>query len=272
MAAAVNKKRTHHKDADERSTWGFLFKHEAQENELREGGFFNQLVEENQAPTKRFRFSLLFQKKFSLWSLAATVLFLAFAGTLGIIVLKMWIPQDLDDIEGYGDNEPMRDLRTVISNANGEEVSITEAELNRYLRSTCRMNQTGIFSIITHCQGVAVRLHDGYAEVIFDRIIGADMHQTTSAYLTCTQANEQGHPELKFEFKDGKPLLGHIPVGGTIGLVRMPQRHIRMLKPALESLIKCYPDLLDLIEHYHYCPVFSGGASPHLKLIPYSPS
>lgn len=280
MARPINRKRTHkNKEPEGRSLWGSLFH---KETAGEEGEDFTRATtysphgddeDDEEQPVENLvtRLRRKLRHGFNIWVLISVSLFLSFTLALLLLLIKLWVPQDLSDIAGYNDDAAARDLTALIRNANGAPVTITEAELNRYLRDTCRMRQTGIFSIITHCQGIAVRLHNGYAELVFDRLMGANMHQTTAVYLTFTQENHLGSPELKAELRSSEPLLGAMPNGGSIGSVALPQRHVLMLKPALESLISCYPDIAELIREHHYCPVFTtNGKDRRLTLIPYS--
>lgn len=280
MAAAVNRKRKHKREAKDRSLWGFLFHPGAEGEDMMRGTLFSHTEEdeeedeEEQGPLTLQGLLRRIRRAVNLWVIISAGLFLGFTALLLLLLVRMWIPQDLRDIAGYEDNAAARDLAAIIRNANGEPVTITEAELNRYLRETCRMRQTGIFSIITHCQGVAARVHNGYLELVFDRIMGANMHQTTAVNLTFSQENQLGTPELKVEFQGGEPLFGSMPKGGSIGCIPIPQRHVMMLKPAVESLLACYPDITEQIREHHYCPVFvaagNNADSRHITLIPYS--
>lgn len=281
MATGVNKKRKHHKEPEGRSLWGYLFRPRRMGEEMSARSFFfshaEEEEEEDNEENELSTLSLLLRlrRRFSVWMLVSFTLFITFTAALLLTLVKMWIPQDLSDIRGYGDHAAARDLAAMIRNANGGAVTITEAEINRFLRDTCRMRQTGIFSIITHGQGVAVRIHNGYAELIFDRIMGANMHQTTAVNLSFTRENHLGTPELHMDFQGGEPILGGMPNGGRIGLIAMPQRHILMLKPAIESLFSCYPEIAELIREYHYLPVFSAGSSSDnrcMTLVPYTSS
>lgn len=278
MARIGNRKRTHKsKEPEGRSLWGSLFNKDAKGEE---GEDFTRATtysphgdyeEDDELPEENL-VALLRRKLwhgFNIWALISASLFLSFTLVLLLLLIKLWMPQDLSDIAGYNDTAAARDLTALIRNANGAPVTITEAELNRYLRDTCRMRQTGIFSIITHCQGMAVRIHNGYAELVFDRLMGANMHQTTAVYLTFTQENLLGSPELKVELRGGEPLLGSMPNGGSIGSVALPQRHMLMLRPALESLISCYPDIAETVREHHYCPVFTAnGNNRRITLLP----
>ncbi len=274
MASGENRKRNKKRTGGDRSLWGSLFRREdeAQEDFMRHT-FFRQPGEEEEPRFSPYNALSMLWKKFNFWTTTAILLFLTFTIMLLMLLVNMWIPQDLKDIEGYTDNGTARDLSALIRNANGHEISFTEAELNRYLRDTCRLRQTGIFSIIAKCQGVGVRIHNGYAEIVIDRIIGANIHQTTTVHLTFSRKMEHGRPKLHVDFNGGEPLLGNMPRGGSIGSINVPQHHIRMLKPALETLIACYPDIVEQIELYGYCPEFTSaadGSDGRVRLVPYT--
>ena len=133
------------------------------------------------------------------------------------------------------------------------------------------MRQTGIFSIIASGHGVAVRIHDGYAELVLDRVLGSNLHQTTSVNLAFRQEQKPGVTEMRVDFKGGPAIGGAIPRGGSIGSVPVPQSQIRMLTPALETFISCYPKIAEAIEHYRYYPTFvegKNGADSRIYLEP----
>lgn len=209
----------------------------------------------------------------NIWSIIATLLFVVFIGSLVMLVVNMWIPQDLRDISGYTDKGAARDLTVALRNANGGEIIFTEGEINRYLRDTCRLKQTGLFSLIVPAQGVAVRLHDSYAELIIDRTLSTHFHQTTSVHLSFAQELDHGRPCLKVEYRGGEPVLGSLPCGGRIGQVGVPQRYMQMLRPALATIQDCYPDIWEIIETYGYRPVFvegKNGVESYVRLVPYA--
>lgn len=278
MVKGVNKKRSKKKATADRSLWGSLFHgQENNENTLSRSFAYHGTSQEDEEDTDDAPRGVLSSlwKSFNFWSLVAVGIFLSFTFMLFLFLMRMWIPQDLSDIAGYQDTGRARDLESLIAGAQGAPVTITEAELNRYLRDTCRMRQTGIFSIIASGQGVAVRIHDGYAELVLDRVLGSNLHQTTAVNLSFRQENKLGRPELTVDFKGGEAIAGALPRGGTIGSVAVPQRHIRMLRPALETLISCYPRITESFEQYHYCPLFTKGKNGQescVHLVPYTPS
>ena len=213
--------------------------------------------------------------KFSVWSLLALLIFLIFTGGLILMTFDMWRPQEMRSIPGYADNGTARDLTSALKAANGGEIAFTEGEINRYLRDTCRLRQTGIFSVLAHAQGAAVRMHDGYAELIIDRVLSTHFHQTTAVHLSFVREFDHGRPKLRMELRGGEPIMGSLPLGGSIGRVRVPQRYMEMLRPALETIQDCYPEFFDLIETYGYKPEFyrgRNGQEGFVRLVPYTPA
>lgn len=278
MATGGNRKRNKRKAPEGLSLWGSLFRRQDDSEDFMRRSFFSggeEPEDDDDEPTLRGHLLARLWRSFNFWSLTAVAIFLAFTTLLFLCLMHMWMPQDLNDIAGYRDNERARDLESLITGAQGAPVTVTEAELNRYLRDTCRMRQTGIFSIIASGQGVAVRIHDGYVELVLDRLLGSNFHQTTSVNLSFRMENKLGRPELTVDFKGGPAIAGSLPRGGCIGKVAVPQRHISMLRPALETLLSCYPRIAETVEHYHYCPVFTEGKNGQencIHLVPYTPS
>ena len=275
MRTTENKRRKRRtKRPDSGSLWGFLFHNSTPPNDMTRGTLYAQPEEDEVDYAQQKGLLAELWSRFNFWSFLATVLFVSFVAVLMYGVTRMWQPQSLKDIAGYNDKLPAKDLSVLIRNANGGVISFTEGELNRYLRDTCRMRQTGIFSIFANAQGVAVRVHNGYAELIIDRLVGANMHQTTAVNLTFHRDIVHGRPSLSVEFHGGPPLMGNMPRGGKIGTVGIPQKHIQVMQPALKTLMECYPDIVAATEEYGYCPIFekeSPESEGRITLIPYTP-
>lgn len=275
MRTTENKRRKRRtKRPDSGSLWGFLFHNSTPPNDMTRGTLYAQPEEDEVDYAQQKGLLAELWSRFNFWSFLATVLFVSFVAVLMYGVTRMWQPQSLKDIAGYNDKLPAKDLSVLIRNANGGVISFTEGELNRYLRDTCRMRQTGIFSIFANAQGVAVRVHNGYAELIIDRLVGANMHQTTAVNLTFHRDIVHGRPSLSVEFHGGSPLMGNMPRGGKIGTVGIPQKHIQVMQPALKTLMECYPDIVAATEEYGYCPIFekeSPESEGRITLIPYTP-
>ena len=276
MGNTQNRKRKRRvKRPDTASLWGFLFHKEPPPNDMTRGTLYARPEEDDDDYPQQNSLLRELWDKFNFLSALAVILFLSFIGLLLYGVVYMWQPQSLKDIAGYNDKSASKDLSILISSANGSPVSFTEGELNRYLRTTCRMRQTGIFSIFANAQGIAARVHNGYIELIIDRLVGANMHQTTAVNLTFHQEIEHGRPVLDVEFRGGEPLLGNMPRGGRIGRVGVPEKHIQVMQPALKTLLDCYPEIVKAVEEHGYCPIFekSGPESEgRITLIPYTPN
>lgn len=253
-----NKRRTKERRVRERENpWGSLMRSQHEAEPLH-GGFIG---EEEEGDSCDVRTSSLgnFWGRLNVWSIAATLLFLLFTGGMAYLVVQMWIPQSLHDVVGYDDRGNPRDLTLALRNAGGAEVSFTEGEMNRYLNDTCRMRQGGIFSLIAHEHGLAVRIHDGYAELIIDRVLSTRLHQTTAVHLSFSREQVQGIPHLKVDFRGGPPLLNSLPRGGRIGHVGVPQRYMEMLRPALRTLMESYREFVSLVQQHGYYPEFTQG-------------
>lgn len=276
MGTTQNRKRKRRtRRPDSGSLWGFLFHKETPPNDITRGTLYSGPGEDEDAPAQRPGFLSELWERFNLWSTVAGVLFLSFIAIMLYGVVRMWQPQALNDIAGYNDKVAAKDLSVLIKNANGAVISFTEGDLNRYLRDTCRMQQTGIFSIFANAQGIAVRIHNGYAEFIVDRLVGVNMHQTTSVNMTFHRHIEHGRPVIRVEFRGGEPLMGNMPRGGRIGTVGIPQKHIQVMQPALKTLLACYPEIMKAVEDFGYCPIFekeTPTAEGRITLIPYTPT
>lgn len=275
MPKMQNRKRKRKtKRPDNGALWGFLFRNDAPPNDMTRGTLYARPEEEDLDYAQSSGLLAELWNRFNFWSSIAVILFLSFIAVLMYGIALMWQPQSLKDIAGINDKQAAKDLSVLIRNANGAIVSFTEGDLNRYLRDTCRMRQTGIFSIFANAQNVAIRVHNGYAELIIDRLIGANIHQTTAVNLTFQRHIEHGRPVVTVDFQGGPNLMGNMPRGGQIGAVGIPQKHIQVMQPALKTLLECYPDIVNATKQYGYCPIFekeSPESEGRITLIPYTP-
>ena len=112
-----------------------------------------------------------------LGKLATLVAFLGLAG-LGAAIYFISQSQDLSDLDGRGPGaigKRSRDLLEVLTNAADRDydVSISEEEINLFLRDTLSSKQGGILADQVKIKDVAVRLEDGRAEVIIVRDVAS---------------------------------------------------------------------------------------------------
>lgn len=275
MAVAQNRRRNTRKSGSEQGTlWGSLFRKKDSSEDLITSVFFPNASEDEDEYYEERNYNWVKQlwRRLNVLSVAAIAAFTFFIIMVLNLTMSMWSSQDLSDIAGYQDKRRAKDLTTIIRQANGSEVVITEGDLNRYLRETCRLRQTGaISSVCARVQGIAVRVHNGYAELIIDRLLGANINQTTSVFLSFSLEDENGHPVLHTHFHGGEPIWGTMPCGGLVGSLKIPQRHSELLKPALLTLLDCYPEICMLIEHHNYDITFNKGTNGRestIRLVP----
>lgn len=252
--------------------WGSLFTKNRQEENLTQATIYSPVLEDGEEEQETPGSGSLFRKLWMLsnfWAMMALLLFVTFIITMIVITVRMWQPQDLSDIEGYNDTIPSRNLERLICRKAPlrEVIVIPEADINRYLRDTCRIRQDGFFSIFSQGHGIAFRFHDGYAELIIDRVFGHDSHQTTAVNISFTREVTDEQPKLNVALRGGSPIFGTIHRGGRIGKLAVPQRHITILQPALESLKGSYPAICEVLLDNGYCPFFEEG---RVVLRPYS--
>src|SRR5688572_11114067 len=118
----------------------------------------------------------------------------SFAGVagLGLAVFFITQPQDLSDIKGRpsGLTPPpkTRDLRTVLQNSvdRSYPLTLTEEEINLYLRQTLAAKQGGALGSQVSLDAVSVRLEEGRAEIVTERTI-AGRPLTLSMYVRVEQ-------------------------------------------------------------------------------------
>jgi hypothetical protein len=162
-------------------------------------------------------------------------------------------PQTMDDVSGYrvgGGSGHSRDLRKVMENAveRGYPVTISEAEINRYIRRTLKTRQGGTLSKWVSIKGVAVRLEDGRAEIIIERRI-AKHDFTVSMYLNIEQT-EDAEGSIKTALNlHGGPFFEQVPWlnrGGRFGQLVVPQGFLVLVLDSFRAIAKDYESELNL--------------------------
>lgn len=184
-------------------------------------------------------------------------------------VYLTWEPQDMSDIEGYRQADAAPDIPNLLYKASKQNSTLTlsEADINRYLAKTLKISQQGISATVSRPHGVGIRLHDGFLEVVLERQIFDRFTQTISMYLTIQAIIDENspHPQIRVDFAGGEPLHLNVLCGGKIGKVPVPQGYMILLRPALENLAQCYADFLTQLTDSGYSIVIK----PHeIKLLP----
>lgn len=182
-----------------------------------------------------------------------TLVALAGVAGLGVAVFFMARPQDLSDIKGIAGTNKSRDLRAVLQSAvdRGYAVTLTEEEINLYLKQTLLAKQGGLLEKAVGFDGVRVRLEEGRAEIIMQRsVMGQPL--TLSMFVRVEQTlNMQGTPQTTV-MRDGGPFLPQLPrterlvKGGRFGQLVVPQGFLLLVLPAYEKLAALYRKELEL--------------------------
>ena len=170
---------------------------------------------------------------------------------IGWVVYQTWLPQDLSDLPGYRQADVAPNIPELLRQANKKNaaLTLTESDVNRYLASTLKASQNGILSPLARPNGVGIRFHDNYMEIIIERRIGISTLQTVSMYITIVQevAGNSSLPVTRLEFCDSAEKNNVVSRGGTLGRLVVPQGYMIVLRPAFENLAHAYKDILDSI-------------------------
>jgi hypothetical protein len=174
-------------------------------------------------------------------TLLAMLLLMATVAGLGAAVYFIAQPQDLDDIGGYaaGDRLAARNLRTVLENSveRGHAVTLTETEINSWLRTVLEARQGGHLSEQATLDGVRIRLNDGHAEVILERtVFGRPL--TTSMFISIEQTESAQGLRTQVHLHGGAyhENLPQPTRGGRFGRLVVPQGFLLLVMPSFRSL------------------------------------
>ncbi|MEM1085584.1 MAG: hypothetical protein AAGI48_15845 [Verrucomicrobiota bacterium] len=196
-------------------------------------------------------------------------------------------PQDLSDIEGRGPGavgKPSRDLKAVMANAlkGGYKLTLTEEEINLYLRDTLKTRQAGLLESQVTLDGIAIRLEGDHAEIIMIRTI-AGQPFTVSMYVTIFQGETPNGTIETAVARHGGPyheLVKHPLVGGRFGKLPVPQGFMHLVMPAYTKLATVYRDAeatkpvkeLDFIEEMARFSIIDGklvlDPNPNVRQVP----
>lgn len=187
--------------------------------------------------------------------LGKLVTLVALAGVAGLAAALYFIgqPQDLSDLKPAAPGKQARDLRTVLKNAvdRSYEVPLTEEEINLYLKQTLAAKQGGLLGEAVVLSGVRVRLEEGRAEIIIERMaMGYPL--TLSMYVRVEQTLDmKGKPSTSI-LRDGGPFVPQVPrlerlvKGGRFGKLVVPQGFLLLVLPSFEKLAGLYREELRL--------------------------
>ena len=208
-----------------------------------------------------------------LGKLLVLILLAGFAG-FGAAVFFIVQPQDLTDIGGYGPaakTAPVRDLKAVLQSSidRGHAVTLTENEINHWLKRTLVAKQGGVLAGQLSLERVCVRLEEGHAEIVMERAIMGQPF-TVSMFLRVEQLQGLKGVETKVHLEGGPyhESLPRPPRGGRFGKLVVPQGFLLLVKPAYEKLAAVFEDEIGVIEQMSRLKIEKG----RLILDPREPS
>lgn len=183
----------------------------------------------------------------------------SFAGVAGLGVALFFItqPQDLSDIKGRPSGltpaPKTRDLRAVLQNSvdRNYPLTLTEEEINLYLRQTLAAKQGGYLSSQVSLNAVSVRLEEDRAEIVTERTV-AGRPLTLSMYVRVEQNIDVHGKTRTMIARDGGPFLPQVPrleflaKGGRFGQLVVPQGFLLLVMPQFEQLATAYETELHL--------------------------
>ncbi|MEP4079878.1 hypothetical protein [Haloferula sp.] len=179
------------------------------------------------------------------------VLFLLFiVGGLAAALYQMSQPQDLSDIDGCGPGsvgKSSRNLKRVLANSikGGYELTLSEEDLNLYLRDVLKVKQGGLLAEQVKFDDVAVRLNDDHAEIIMVRMI-AGYPMTLSMFLRVEQSELPNGTIMKEIVRNRGPYHESIQrpgVGGRFGRLPIPEGFLLLVMPAFQNLAAVFRDV-----------------------------
>lgn len=187
------------------------------------------------------------EKKGGCFSKLVGLLLFVVAIGVGAAVVSIVQPQDLTDLEGRGPGvvgEKSRDLPQVMKNAleGGYALTLTEKEINLYLRDTLKAEQGGFLADQVKIRDVAVRLEEDRAEVIIERDV-AGQTLTLSMYLRVEQTELPDGRVTTEIFRNGGLYHESLPrpsVGGRFGQLPVPEGFLHLVLPSFTKLASVY--------------------------------
>jgi hypothetical protein len=176
-----------------------------------------------------------------------TLILFVSAVALGMALYRMWQPQDLSDIGGYGMTAPVaeRNMKEVLKNSidRGYPLTLTEAELNEWLGRSLELKQGGVLAEKVDLKRVWIRLEKGVAEVIMEReVFGKPM--TVSMFLQVEKSQDERSLNTMLHLHGGPfhPDVPSVNRGGRFGRLEVPQGFLVLVMPSFQKLAKLFPE------------------------------
>jgi len=185
--------------------------------------------------------------------LGKLVTLVALGGVAGLAAALFFVgqAQDLSDIKRGAPGRQARDLRAVLKNSvdRGYPLTLTEEEINLYLKQTLAAKQGGLLGEAVTLDGVLVRLEEGRAEIVIERsVMGRPL--TLSMFVRVEQTVGMKGGTSTSILRDGGPFLPEIPrlamlvKGGRFGRLVVPQGFLLLVLPSFNQLAALYREEL----------------------------
>ncbi len=151
-----------------------------------------------------------------------TVFLLIVAVGLAVVMAMILMPKDLDEIQGYPaeliTEEPrnlLREMQLALDPKNPEgKVTLTEAEVNRYLNLRVGGDQGGPLSALVRYRGVYADLEPEFVELYLVRsvvglpfTVSCRLTQKQSGYATVWRAGGGSIGRIRLGSKQFKPII-----------------------------------------------------------------
>jgi len=149
--------------------------------------------------------------------------------------------EDTSDIRGLGsDGQSARNLKAAlaIGLSGTGTTTITEAEINRYVAVTSKLEQGGALAEKAKIEDAAVRLRDGSVEVVIRRELFGRPHTVSTRFRVSQTAGE-----------GGKRVWEVVPEGGRIGRLPMGGQLVRLTMGPSRALADAYQAELNIVRH-----------------------
>ncbi len=165
---------------------------------------------------------------------------------LGAALWFLFQPQDLSAIAGTGPasaGKSSRNLQAVLKSSveRAYPITLSEEEINLYLRRTLEAKQGGLLESAVEFRSVCVRLEDDLAEIIMERSVMG--HPFTVSMFVRVEQNETLQGVERSVFRDGGPYLEETPRlrrGGRFGKLVIPQGFLLLVLPSFEKFAAVY--------------------------------
>lgn len=167
---------------------------------------------------------------------------------LGVALWFVGQAQDTSDIKGVGagsEGKSARNLQAVLKSAvdRAYPVTLSEEEINLYLRQTLEAKQEGMLGSVVELRGVYVRLEEDLAEIVMERSVMGHPF-TVSMYLRIEQHETMQGVERSV-LREGGPYMADAPNlkrGGRFGRLVVPQGFLVLVLPAFEKFAGVYKE------------------------------